>query len=120
MKLLLEKPLSHCTQLQSALSGLGSLEVVENLKCWDWNTQTETKNTGKTATNQEANDAIGYIRGILAEKYGSDVAENVFIQYGGSMNEKNASDLLSMPQIDGGLIGGASLVPEKFQAIGLT
>ncbi len=73
--------------------------------------------TGKTATNQEANDAIGYIRGILAQKYGSDVAEKVFIQYGGSMNEKNASDLLSMPQIDGGLIGGASLVPEKFQAI---
>ena len=73
--------------------------------------------TGKTATNQEANDAIGFIRGILAEKYGSEVAENVFIQYGGSMNEKNAADLLSMPQIDGGLIGGASLVPEKFQAI---
>ena len=61
--------------------------------------------------------AIAYIRGILAEKYGSEVAENVFIQYGGSMNEKNASELLSMPQIDGGLIGGASLVPEKFQAI---
>ena len=73
--------------------------------------------TGKTATNQEANDAIGYIRGILAQKYGDEVAQNVFIQYGGSMNEKNASDLLSMPQIDGGLIGGASLVPEKFQAI---
>jgi len=73
--------------------------------------------TGKTATNQEANDAIGYIRGILAEKYGDEVAQNVFIQYGGSMNEKNAADLLSMPQIDGGLIGGASLVPEKFQAI---
>ncbi|MBR2029843.1 MAG: triose-phosphate isomerase [Clostridia bacterium] len=73
--------------------------------------------TGKTATNQEANDAIGYIRGILAEKYSDEVAQNVFIQYGGSMNEKNAADLLSMPQIDGGLIGGASLVPEKFQAI---
>ena len=73
--------------------------------------------TGKTATNQEANDAIGYIRGILAQKYGDEVAQNVFIQYGGSMNEKNAADLLSMPQIDGGLIGGASLVPEKFQAI---
>ena len=73
--------------------------------------------TGKTATNQEANDAIGYIRGILALIYGDEVAQNVFIQYGGSMNEKNAADLLSMPQIDGGLIGGASLVPEKFQAI---
>ena len=73
--------------------------------------------TGKTTTNQEANDAIAYIRDILAEKYGKQVADNVFIQYGGSMNEKNAADLLSMPQIDCGLIGGASLVPEKFQAI---
>ena len=73
--------------------------------------------TGKTATNQEANDAIGYIRDILAQKYGNEVAQQVFNQYGDSMNEKNASDLLSMPQIDGGLIGGASLVPEKFQAI---
>jgi len=73
--------------------------------------------TGKTATNQEANDAIAYIRGILADKYGKEVADNVYIQYGGSMNEKNAADLLSMPQIDGGLIGGASLVPQKFEAI---
>lgn len=73
--------------------------------------------TGKTATNDEANDAIGYIRSILASKFGSAVAEETYIQYGGSMNEKNAADLLAMSEIDGGLIGGASLVPQKFQAI---
>lgn len=73
--------------------------------------------TGKTATNQEANDAIGYIRSVLAAKFGSETADEVFIQYGGSMNDKNAADLLSMPQIDGGLIGGASLVPQKFEII---
>ena len=49
--------------------------------------------------------------------YGADVAETVTIQYGGSMNEKNAADLLSKVNVDGGLIGGASLVPEKFTAI---
>lgn len=73
--------------------------------------------TGKTATNEEANDAIGFIRSILANKFGNTVADKTYIQYGGSMNEKNAADLLSMSEIDGGLIGGASLVPQKFQAI---
>lgn len=73
--------------------------------------------TGKTATNDEANEAIGFIRSLLAEKYGKDAADGVYIQYGGSMNEKNAKALLSMSEIDGGLIGGASLVPQKFEAI---
>ena len=53
----------------------------------------------------------------LAELYGNEVAESTTIQYGGSMNEKNAADLLSKPNVDGGLIGGASLVPAKFTAI---
>lgn len=73
--------------------------------------------TGKTATNDEANEAIGFIRSLLAEKYGKDAADGVYIQYGGSMNEKNAEALLSMSEIDGGLIGGASLVPQKFEVI---
>ena len=59
--------------------------------------------TGKTATNEEANDAIGFIRSILANKFGNTVADATYIQYGGSMNEKNAADLLSMSEIDGGL-----------------
>ncbi|MBO4322392.1 MAG: triose-phosphate isomerase, partial [Clostridia bacterium] len=49
--------------------------------------------------------------------YGKKVAETVTIQYGGSMNDKNAAELLAKPNVDGGLIGGASLVPEKFTAI---
>ena len=73
--------------------------------------------TGKPATNDEANEAIGFIRSLLAEKYGKDAADGVYMQYGGSMNEKNAEALLSMSEIDGGLIGGASLVPQKFEAI---
>ena len=70
--------------------------------------------TGKTATKEDANATIAVIRGAIAEVYGKDVAEKVRIQYGGSMNPKNASELMSMPEIDGGLIGGASLVAEKF------
>lgn len=54
---------------------------------------------------------------MLADIYGAYVAETVTIQYGGSMNEKNAAELLAKPNVDGGLIGGASLVPEKFTAI---
>lgn len=73
--------------------------------------------TGLTATPEQADETCGVIRATLAEMYGADVAETVTIQYGGSMNEKNAAELLSKPNVDGGLIGGASLVPEKFTAI---
>ncbi len=73
--------------------------------------------TGVTATDEQANDAIGYVRSVFAELYGKKAADNLYIQYGGSMNDKNAEGLLNMPQIDGGLIGGASLVAEKFSAI---
>ena len=73
--------------------------------------------TGVTATDEQANDAIGFARGVFAEIYGKQAADELYIQYGGSMNDKNAAGLLSMPQIDGGLIGGASLVAEKFAAV---
>jgi len=73
--------------------------------------------TGKTATPQQANDAHKYIRSILEHLYGKDTAAKVRIQYGGSMNDANAKDLLSQSDIDGGLIGGAALVPEKFAGI---
>jgi triosephosphate isomerase len=73
--------------------------------------------TGVTATNEQANDAIAYCRSVFAEMYGKEVASALYIQYGGSMNENNAAALLAMPQIDGGLIGGASLVAEKFAKI---
>lgn len=73
--------------------------------------------TGKTATKEDANATIAVIRGAIAEVYGKDVAEKVRIQYGGSMNPENASELMSMPEIDGGLIGGASLKAEDFSKV---
>ena len=73
--------------------------------------------TGKTATAQMANDAVGFIRKVVAEMFGKQNADNVRIQYGGSMNAKNASELMSMPEIDGGLIGGASLIAEDFSKV---
>ena len=73
--------------------------------------------TGVTATDEQANEAIGFVRSVFADKYGKQVADQLYIQYGGSMNDKNAAGLLSMAEIDGGLIGGASLVAEKFAAV---
>lgn len=73
--------------------------------------------TGVTATDEQANDAIAYVRSVFAGKYGKKAADALYIQYGGSMNDKNAEGLLNMPQIDGGLIGGASLVAEKFAKV---
>ena len=73
--------------------------------------------TGLTATPEQAEETCGSIRKVLAAMYGEEVAESVTIQYGGSMNEKNAAELLAKPNVDGGLIGGASLVVEKFTAI---
>ena len=73
--------------------------------------------TGLTATPEQAEETCGVIREVLAELYGTEVAEATTIQYGGSMNEKNAAELLAKPNVDGGLIGGASLVAEKFTAI---
>lgn len=73
--------------------------------------------TGVTATAQEAEDSIKYIREVFAEFYGKKTANSLYIQYGGSLNEKNAILILSQPDIDGGLIGGSSLIPEKLAAI---
>ena len=73
--------------------------------------------TGLTATPEQADEACGTIRGVIASLYGSDAAESVTIQYGGSMNEKNADSLLEKINVDGGLIGGASLKPDAFAAI---
>lgn len=73
--------------------------------------------TGKTATAEQADEVCGIIRNVLADLYGADLAEEVIIQYGGSMNAKNAKELLSKPNVDGGLIGGASLKTEDFGTI---
>ena len=73
--------------------------------------------TGKTATAEQADEVCGIIRETIKGLYGSEVSEKIRIQYGGSMNAKNADELLSKPNIDGGLIGGASLKAEDFSII---
>ncbi|HHT95212.1 MAG TPA: triose-phosphate isomerase [Clostridia bacterium] len=70
--------------------------------------------TGKTATNEQANEVCRTIRQALNEKYGRKVANATYIQYGGSVNVKNAAELFSMSDIDGGLVGGASLKSDDF------
>ena len=73
--------------------------------------------TGRNATPQDANETIGVIRGALRELYGDAVAEAMRIQYGGSVKSGNAADLMAMPEIDGALVGGASLEPDEFARI---
>lgn len=73
--------------------------------------------TGKTATSDQAEEMLAYIRSIVAEKYGREAADDTTILYGGSCNPGNAAELFSKPDIDGGLIGGASLKTSDFKAI---
>ena len=73
--------------------------------------------TGKTATDEQANETIGYIRSVVEKLYGKEVSDAIRIQYGGSMNAKNVAGLMAQPEIDGGLIGGASLKADDFSII---
>ncbi len=73
--------------------------------------------TGKTATSEDANEVIGWIRETVSEMYGDTIGQMVRIQYGGSMKPGNAAELMAMPEIDGGLVGGASLNADDFAGI---
>lgn len=73
--------------------------------------------TGKTATSDQAQDMHKHIRNVIAEKYGEDLAQEISILYGGSCKPSNARDIFSKPDVDGGLIGGASLEAESFMGI---
>ena len=73
--------------------------------------------TGKTATAEQAGEVCTAIRAVIRSMFGARVARATTIQYGGSMNAKNAAELLAQPDVDGGLIGGASLKPADFAAI---
>lgn len=73
--------------------------------------------TGKTATPEQADEVCGIIRGVIAKLYSAEAAEAFTVQYGGSMNAKNAAELLSKVNVDGGLIGGASLKTADFTTI---
>jgi triosephosphate isomerase len=101
-------------QTVAALAGFSAEEVVRSVIAYEpiW-----AIGTGKTATNEDANTTIKVIRDAIAGVYGQKVADVVRIQYGGSMNAKNATELMAMPEIDGGLIGGASLKSEDFSKV---
>jgi len=73
--------------------------------------------TGVTASTEQAQEMLAFIRTLIAEKFGAEIAENTSILYGGSCNAQNASELFAQPDIDGGLIGGASLKSADFKAI---
>ena len=102
------------SQTQKALDGLSNEQVQNTIIAYEpiW-----AIGTGKTATNEDANNAIIKIREKICQIYGQNVAERVIIQYGGSMKPNNAKELLEMSDIDGGLIGGASLKAEDFASI---
>ena len=101
-------------QTKKALEGLTEEQVANTIIAYEpiW-----AIGTGKTATSNDANEACKKIREKIAKIYGQNTAERVIIQYGGSMKPENAKELLEMSDIDGGLIGGASLKADSFAKI---
>ncbi|MEO6683732.1 MAG: triose-phosphate isomerase [Ginsengibacter sp.] len=73
--------------------------------------------TGKTASAEQAQDMHAHIRNVLSQKYGSEVADSVSILYGGSVKANNAAEIFGKPDVDGGLVGGASLVANEFETV---
>ncbi len=73
--------------------------------------------TGKTASSAQAQEIHAYIRGVLASKYGNEVADSISILYGGSVKAANAKEIFGQPDVDGGLVGGASLMAAEFATI---
>ena len=102
------------TQTQKALEGLEDNKIKDVIIAYEpiW-----AIGTGKTATSDDANDAIKSIRKKISDLYGKDVGESVIIQYGGSVKSSNAKELFETSDIDGGLVGGASLKPDEFAKI---
>lgn len=99
------------TQLKESLFLLSQEQIVKIVIAYEpvW-----AIGTGKTATTQEAQDMHAYIRSVLADKYGKDIADLISILYGGSVKAGNAKELFSSPDVDGGLVGGASLMAQDF------
>ena len=98
-------------QVKCALSGVSADKVRHVVIAYEplW-----AIGTGKTATAEQAGEVCEAIRTVIRKLYGARVARSVTIQYGGSMNPGNAAELLAQPDVDGGLIGGASLKPDQF------
>ena len=101
-------------QVKLALSGVTAEQMKKVIIAYEpvW-----AIGTGKTATAEQADEVCGLIRGVVAGLYGKVVSRSTIIQYGGSMNAANAAELLAMENIDGGLIGGASLKADAFATI---
>ena len=83
----------------------------------DIDLDTKQKIIDELATAQQANEMCALIRGIVEGILGEELAENLRVQYGGSVKSENIAELMSMPEIDGALVGGASLKPEDFNKI---
>ena len=107
-----EEVVSRQTKL--ALAGFSADEVKRTIIAYEpvW-----AIGTGRNATAEQAEEVCALIRNIIAGLHGKDIAEAVTIQYGGSMKAENAAELLAQPDVDGGLIGGASLSAEEFVEI---
>ncbi len=101
-------------QFTGALKGITAAEMQKIIIAYEpvW-----AIGTGKTATPAQANEIHGFIRQKAEMAYGRDVASSLRIQYGGSVTPENVSSLMAMPDIDGALVGGASLKPESFAAL---
>lgn len=101
-------------QTQTALFTLSADEIKQVIIAYEpvW-----AIGTGETATAEQAQEIHAYIRQLIAEKYGQEVANEISILYGGSVKPDNAKDIFSKPDVDGGLIGGAALKVEDFSAI---
>jgi len=102
------------TQVRGSLAGLSADQMLETIIAYEpvW-----AIGTGKTATTQQAQDAHAFIRGLLVEMFDEAVAKKVRIQYGGSVKPSNARELMSQPDVDGALVGGASLEARSFADI---
>ena len=102
------------TQVQGSLAGLSKDQMVETVVAYEpvW-----AIGTGKTATTQQAQQAHAFIRGLLVKLFDETVARRIRIQYGGSVKPSNACELMSQPDVDGALVGGASLEVRSFADI---
>jgi len=101
-------------QTEGGLAGLTAEQVAETVIAYEpiW-----AIGTGKSSTSAEANETISYIRGVVAKQFGADAAAKVRIQYGGSVKPNTVAEYLGQPDIDGALVGGASLEPASYVAL---